>query len=1055
MNIRDNVSLPINKRKKYNLIPLEDTSKFLSSAFLCVKDFFKILRSSHELIYKIITKAEKKDFNNSSFIYFITNNFFNNILSSKQYSDDLLLLITHLLYDQISLLKNHSDFQKIFNNSNVFELLKGIKYKKDVQAYFELVLSDIIEEYENSENNSRPLVFKIDNLYDFIQNEETSLSIELNNSLEDKRKEIQKKQYNQILEVNKMFKMKLYNYDDNNYSNRSSINFISETENDESENKDSLESEIFLTKYMIELNKDEFIDILNKESNEVMKNFITDQLSNMAKDEKIYSNLKFLDEMQKSKETEKLLYNYQKNFNIVIDILSKIIKKFNDTVDLVPYTIKYLCKIICISLKKKFKNISNIEIYTYIGEFFFVFIFQEFFLNPDYGTLITSIIISKDTKINLLIIFEIWKKLISFKFFINNKEQAHFTPFNWFFLESINKIFNICEKILEFNLPEFLKNSDNDNELDYSLYQNNLNFNNSSFYSYSICYNIHNLTTLLNIIKNNMNYIFQNKEIKNEVAEFEVVFKNLKDKKDIFKNLKTNETETVNYYIYYEFFYSKKYQDILFRNINQENNFIIKEIKNPINEEQIYLNKIIRCKNLLCELLFKSENLLKIKFNKEKINYNNVEEIIGLLSQYYKNKSLLHKYYSKSANNDIDINYNDTGINDLFSNDLDSELNSLPLSWYSNTLLSCFKELNKDNNKIDYHEFFNQLKEEINNSINKYNFEELAEGLESLKSLRIHINNFIENQNKYKYININTKIRNFIENEKIDIEIKFRYNNESKIILISKTEEGINSKFQKLDEFLNQTKKDKVINCLNISDFIRKFPSLTSISRKYKIDVFLIEKEIRVKKSLLDYLKIVKEHIKKKFGKEEIDEVYSKIKKTLMVRLYDKLFPKKPDLEDISFYNQCLSLSWIEPKHLKQENLFFDNFLPITTSYFEQINNEKSASSKLEVISKIFDAINSVIIFNKGGNFSTDDIAPIFEYALIKAHPNRFSSNLKYLQIFMKKDEDLKERMNFDYLKAYMNIIKNATYSDFYDISEIEFNTKCQEFRNKLLNEKE
>ena len=174
-----------------------------------------------------------------------------------------------------------------------------------------------------------------------------------------------------------------------------------------------------------------------------------------------------------------------------------------------------------------------------------------------------------------------------------------------------------------------------------------------------------------------------------------------------------------------------------------------------------------------------------------------------------------------------------------------------------------------------------------------------------------------------------------------------------------------------------------------------------------------------------------------------------------MVRLYDKLFPKKPDLEDISFYNQCLSLSWIEPKHLKQENLFFDNFLPITTSYFEQINNEKSASSKLEVISKIFDAINSVIIFNKGGNFSTDDIAPIFEYALIKAHPNRFSSNLKYLQIFMKKDEDLKERMNFDYLKAYMNIIKNATYSDFYDISEIEFNTKCQEFRNKLLNEKE
>ena len=54
MNIRDNVSLPKDKKKIYKLISLEDTSKYLSSAYLCVKDFFKILRSSPELMYKII-----------------------------------------------------------------------------------------------------------------------------------------------------------------------------------------------------------------------------------------------------------------------------------------------------------------------------------------------------------------------------------------------------------------------------------------------------------------------------------------------------------------------------------------------------------------------------------------------------------------------------------------------------------------------------------------------------------------------------------------------------------------------------------------------------------------------------------------------------------------------------------------------------------------------------------------------------------------------------------------------------------------------------------------
>ena len=1031
MNIRDNVSLPKDKKKIYKLISLEDTSKYLSSAYLCVKDFFKILRSSPELMYKIMTKADQKDFNNPSFIYFITNNFYNNILSSKTYSEELLSLITHLLYDQISQLKKISDFTKLFQNSNVFSLLKGLKYKNEIRSYFGLVLSDVIEDYENSENNSRPLVFKIDYLSDFIQIEEISLNYELNNSVEDKKREIQKKKTIEQNELNKMFKMKLANYEESSSGNTSSI-FMSENETDESENKDSIDGgETFLTKYLIELKKCDLTDKLNAETNEIMQSFILEQLTDMDNDEK-YSNSKFLDEVQKSKETEKLLYNYQKNFYIVIEIINKIIKKFNETIDLIPYTIKYICKIMSISLKKKFKGISQLEIYKYIGEFFLVFIFQDFFLNPDYGTLITSIIISQETKKNLLIIFEVWKKLISFKFYINN-------------------IFNICQKILDINLPDSSTNTDELENRDNNNFMLNIN-NNSSFFSYSICYNIYNLTTLLNIIKNNTNYFFENKTTKNEISEFEVVYRNLKDKKDIFKKLKLNEGQTVNYYIYYEVFYSKKFQDILFRTIKQGNNFSIDEIKSPSNEEEIYLNKIIRSKNLLCEMLFKSENLFKIKFNKENIDYNNTEEIISLLSTYYQNKSVLNKCYSKFIPNDIDINYNDTNIDMSYINNANSDLNSLPLYWYSNTLLSLFQELNKDkNNKIDFHKLFSELTEDINNSMNKYNFEELAQAIESLKNTRVYTNNFIENQEKYKNININTKIRNFIEHEKIEVEIKFRYNKETKLIYVTKTEDGINSKFQKLDEFLNQTQKDKVINCSNISEFIKKFPNLSEISKKYKIDTFLVEKEIKVKRSLLDFLKIVKEHIKKKFEKEEIENVYSKVKRTIMVRLYDKLFPKKPDLEDVSFYNQCLALSWIEPKHLKQENLFFDNFLPITTSYFDQINNEKSASGKLEVICKIFDAINSVIIFNKGGNFSTDDIAPICEYALIKAHPNRFSSNLKYLQIFMKKDEDLKEKMYFDYLKAYMNIIKKATYLDFYDVTKIEFNEKCQEIKDKML----
>ena len=689
---------------------------------------------------------------------------------------------------------------------------------------------------------------------------------------------------------------------------------------------------------------------------------------------------------------------------------------------------------------------------------FFIFIFEEFFLEPDYSTLITSMIIGKETKNNLKIIFEIWKEFVYFKLFPNNNEFAIYTPFNWYFIETIEKIFDLCEKILNFNLPDSLidyDNYENNNEIldDTNKIKNNTFTKKSTLYSYSVCYNISDLTTLLNIIKNNTNYIFENKKNKNEISEFEVVYKNIKDKRDVVKRLKSGNENIINYYIYYEIFYSRKFQDILFKTIKQEEIFNIKEIKNPKNEKEKYLNKIIRIKNLLTELLFKSDNLSKIKFIKQNIDYNNTKEIFQELSEYYKNKSTLYKCYSQSSSTDIDIDYNDIYIDNSYLNNINPENNGLPLYWYSNTILTCFQELEQDkiNNNVNYIYIFNSLKDEIINCINKYNFEDLGIALESLKNMRYYINDYKENQDKFKDLIINTDIRNFMENEKIEVVIKFIYNKEEKYINIIKKEESLNFKFESLDNFNDVDQKDNdVINCSNISEFIENFPSFILFAKKNKIrNVFKIEKEIKIKKNLINYLKIVKEHLINKFNSEEINEVYSKIKKRIMTKLYDKLFPKKENVEDEKFYQQCLCLSWIEPKHLKQENLFIDNFLPITNNYFEQINNEKSAVGKLEILSKIFDAINSVIIFNKGGNFSTDDIAPIFEYALIKAHPKRLSSNIQFLQIFMKKNEELKERMYFDYLKAYMNIIINANYSHFYDVTEEEFNSKCNESLEK------
>ncbi len=185
------------------------------------------------------------------------------------------------------------------------------------------------------------------------------------------------------------------------------------------------------------------------------------------------------------------------------------------------------------------------------------------------------------------------------------------------------------------------------------------------------------------------------------------------------------------------------------------------------------------------------------------------------------------------------------------------------------------------------------------------------------------------------------------------------------------------------------------------------------------------------------------------FPEKDIKNVYAKIKKRILIKLYNKIFPKEPDDDDLTFHFQCLSLSWIKPSHLNLNEMHNDNFIKITTNLFNQMNIEKSYIGKLEIIEKIFRTFNNVLKINKGENYSTDDIAPICEYALIKAKPERISSNLKFIQIMIPEKSSNLSKMHFDYLKNYINIIKNCNYKDFCGISEKEFNDNCFKAKNE------
>ena len=247
---------------------------------------------------------------------------------------------------------------------------------------------------------------------------------------------------------------------------------------------------------------------------------------------------------------------------------------------------------------------------------------------------------------------------------------------------------------------------------------------------------------------------------------------------------------------------------------------------------------------------------------------------------------------------------------------------------------------------------------------------------------------------------------------------------------------------------MNHQKK-KIEICKNINDFITKFPNLSKIDKNQDSELFEIEDKINLKGALNNYMNILKSKMNKYFKENEKNLAFYKINKYILSKIFEKIYPQDYDNEDLLFFYKAISLSWIEPKHLRiPNNINVDNFIPITNSFFKQIDYEKSPSCKMEVIGKIFNTINSALNFSQGGNFSTDDIAPIFEYALIKARPERLSSNLRYLEYFITKGSELKN-MYFDFLKDNMNSIKVIDYSKFEGISEEEFKQKCYE-ANKI-----
>ena len=111
--------------------------------------FLNILWENPKIIAQILINSELLDIKNCLSSFFM-NNFFENVLSEYYIEDNLIIVLTLMLKNEINNLKNTRDFDNFLNfNSASRFLLSELRKKNDVKNFFKDILYDTIEILES------------------------------------------------------------------------------------------------------------------------------------------------------------------------------------------------------------------------------------------------------------------------------------------------------------------------------------------------------------------------------------------------------------------------------------------------------------------------------------------------------------------------------------------------------------------------------------------------------------------------------------------------------------------------------------------------------------------------------------------------------------------------------------------------------------------------------------------------------------------------------------------------------------------------------------------
>ena len=1060
--------------KKFELI--ENNSEHLKDLNNYLPKLLTYLWEDPKLMSNLLMNSNIDDIK-KTMAHFITNNFYENILSFNYLQENFMYVLSILLKKEISELKSTDDLNNFLENTPCGCLLEQLINKIDIKSYFNNLLKNIIENIE-LKCSDKKMYFFVSDIEKLIEERKRRNQKEKGNKKkDDDEDDIYKKDWNDTPEI-----------DINNYFSRTST-LIEENSNDEAVIKNLFgkeSSKVFSEKYSPELKIKDFLEKINTSEDKKFKDYLNLQLKYCKNQDNYFSNQTFMNKVFNSNYSTKLLNEYQLNFMKVIIIIKDIFNKLLSDLHLLPYSIKCICKIILLLIRKKFPQIIACEENAFVAKFFFCKLFAPIFCVPSTGALINNFIISNITLYNLGNMIQFILQLVSGRLYREGGSHGDFTPFNWFFMEEMPLVFTFFENLTRVELPKFIDDYINDKlpeDYVYNYFKENPE---EYIFHRSICFNIYDIKCIIDSMQKNKDKIFQGKEnngiyktfeklcnkknyaflndlvekqdkvleleeenkddslnystsISNNIKEEQL--NNKKNEIDKNKNVKTGlfgfirkkkekveETQpqdVIKYYLISNLLINDKYKNIFNSNIKTYH-FSIKELKECKNEEEILANKIIKIKNFFSSLLCNYRQLVKTDFDE-----GTTDKIIDILKEL--------RSFMKSSNFVIDGN--------------------IPSEWYVSSLIQYLKKLPENLADNEYELFFKEMENDLFNNLKQLDFEKLSICLNKTKFAQKGILFYQDAKQILIDILLNKKVIKIVEKDKINVELSFNYSEKKKKFRIKPL--GVKEKQIYLLGNMDYNKKGSERVCTTIKDFCKHFPNLVRLNSKICLasDVFDLQLQFDIPGQLQIYFENVNNYltkIKKLSDNNSLILINQKIYDYVMGKIYNKIFPNEQSNEDCKILENCLRLAWTEPKHfiLGKKNYVYDSFLPDAIRNFDLLYSEKSPRKKILCMTNIFDSISNLVKFNNDGNaqIGVDDQMPILNYTLIKAQPKWIFSICKFMEIYLgdlKKKKEDNQLMQLRGVCENMIIVNNESLND---VTEEEFIRKSEESLRESVN---